>query len=360
MGDLLKEAIADAKAVRETALANAKAALEEAFTPKLQSMLSQKLKEEDLEEGEHEDDEEDSDEGMREEDDEAEEGRHDADEGEHEEGRGDADEGEHEEGHVDGHDDEDDSADDKDLDLDVGDDDDDDDDSEEEGDLDLEAIIRELEDEDEEVEEVYEEEELEEVDKSSGIGSGTGRGDTDKASGIGSGDNKLSEEEDKDEEEAEETVDEEIVDLSELLNDLTEEEDSDEEVEEVKAENVKLSNSLKEHRKVVKYLKDKLNEVNLLNAKLLYTNKLFKGYNLSNDQKLKIVETFDRAKNSREVKLVYSTLAESFAGKTGSAVTKINESKSIASKSTGSTKPKKVISEGNELADRFKKLAGII
>ena len=50
MGDLLKEAIADAKAVRETALANAKAALEEAFTPKLQSMLSQKLKEEDLEE----------------------------------------------------------------------------------------------------------------------------------------------------------------------------------------------------------------------------------------------------------------------------------------------------------------------
>ena len=55
MGDLLKEAIADAKAVRETALANAKAALEEAFTPKLQSMLSQKLKEEDLEEGEHED-----------------------------------------------------------------------------------------------------------------------------------------------------------------------------------------------------------------------------------------------------------------------------------------------------------------
>ena len=97
-----------------------------------------------------------------------------------------------------------------------------------------------------------------------------------------------------------------------------------------------------------------------MNAKLLYTNKLFKGYNLSNDQKLKIVETFDRAKNSREVKLVYSTLAESFAGKTGSAVTKINESKSIASKSVGSTKPKKVISEGNELADRFKKLAGII
>ena len=43
MDDLLKDAIADAKAVRETALANAKLALEEAFTPRIQSMLSQKI-----------------------------------------------------------------------------------------------------------------------------------------------------------------------------------------------------------------------------------------------------------------------------------------------------------------------------
>ena len=44
MGDILKEAIADAKAVRETALQNAKMALEEAFTPQLKSMLSAKLR----------------------------------------------------------------------------------------------------------------------------------------------------------------------------------------------------------------------------------------------------------------------------------------------------------------------------
>ena len=43
---LLKEAIADAKAVKETALANAKLALEEAFTPRLQSILTQKLRQE--------------------------------------------------------------------------------------------------------------------------------------------------------------------------------------------------------------------------------------------------------------------------------------------------------------------------
>ena len=71
MDDLLKEAIADAKAVRETALENAKMALEEAFTPRLQNMLSQKIQneiededdmeerdmdEEDMEEAEEEDD----------------------------------------------------------------------------------------------------------------------------------------------------------------------------------------------------------------------------------------------------------------------------------------------------------------
>ena len=58
--DLLKEAIADAKAVKETALANAKMALEEAFTPKLQSMLSHKIAEELEEEDEMSEEEENS------------------------------------------------------------------------------------------------------------------------------------------------------------------------------------------------------------------------------------------------------------------------------------------------------------
>ena len=91
MSDLLKEAIADAKAVRETALANAKMALEEAFTPHLKSMLSAKLSEEDLEEdedvfeGEHEEEDDEDDEekserkhamGREDDDDDPEEGMH--------------------------------------------------------------------------------------------------------------------------------------------------------------------------------------------------------------------------------------------------------------------------------------------
>ena len=46
MAELLKEAIADAKAVREVALQNAKMALEEAFDSKIKNMLSARLAEE--------------------------------------------------------------------------------------------------------------------------------------------------------------------------------------------------------------------------------------------------------------------------------------------------------------------------
>ena len=94
-----------------------------------------------------------------------------------------------------------------------------------------------------------------------------------------------------------------------------------------------LKSDLEEHRNVVKYLRGKLNEVNLLNAKLLFTNKLFRNFGLSNEQKLKVVETFDRATNLREVKLVFSTLAESFGNKVASKPSKpIKESKGSASK----------------------------
>ena len=342
MGDILKEAIADAKAVRETALENAKMALEEAFTPQIKSMLSAKLKEDDMddeevpaEEGEHEDEAEEGEheEGMREDEDEAE-------EGEHEEGMREDDE-ETEEGE---HDDE----------AEEG----EDDDEVEESNLDLEAIIKELEaeltedeDEDEEVEEstetsdepVSEGEEIEEeyeideaalteeddeddkdevdeeLDKSSGIGKGDNKEDnTDVSSGIGGGKKGMKES--------------------------------------------SLEAELKEYKEAVSFLKDKLHEVNILNAKLLFTNKLFKSYSLDNNQKLKVVETFDRAQTTREIKLVYSTLAEQF-GDNSSIVTKKSISES-ASTAVSSTKPskesRKVISEETQVANRFKKLAGLI
>ena len=445
MDDLLREAIADAKSVRETALANAKIALEEAFTPRLQSMLSKKIQSEmesdeemdkeeemdseegmhDKEEGMHDKEEMrnseeemdkdemrgDSEEGMHD----SEEGMHDKEEGMHdkeeemdsEEGMHDSEEGMHDkEEEMDemrGDKDEEDSE--EEMREMRGDKDEEDseemreEDSEEEmeeDELDLESVLAELEKDldDEDSEEMRETEDKDEEDKvdeadysdkEGKVGSGDGHEvvketATDASSEIGSGDNKLYEPqndsskigaqgpegEGSDKAAGTELGDHEIVkededaeendlDLDEVLRALTEEDKEEEDAE----ENEKLKKEIKEHRKVIHFMRSKLNEVNLLNAKLLFSNKLFRAFGLNNNQKLKVVETFDRTKNLREVKLVYATLAESFK-----KPSKLSESvvKGSSSRPTASTKPAKqeVLSEGTELRNRFKKLANIL
>jgi hypothetical protein len=344
MDDLLKEAIADAKAVRETALENAKMALEEAFTPRLQNMLSQKIQNEiededdDLEE--RGDDDEMEERAMNDEDEDPSD-EHSEEEMKEEE-EDDVDEGIIE---IDGvkyapvvSEEEDDEMDEIAK--------DEDDDMEE--DLDLESVIKELESELEEGEEDDDKEEVEEQSTSSGIGKGTGvklASSSDEEDPQGA---KLKEGEEKDEDEMDEDID-----LDEVLKALSEEEDEEKEMDEVS----ELKSDLAEHRSVIETLRGKLNEVNLLNAKLLFTNKLFRKYGLNNEQKMKVVEQFDRAGSLREVKLVYSTLGESFV----TVRNNINESKGAASKPVASTKSeKKVISESTELRDRFKKLANLI
>ena len=346
MNDLLKEAIADAKAVRETALANAKVALEEAFTPRLQSMLSAKLSEEDEM---IDDDVEDLPEDMHNPD--APESTSDAGddlmaepkdmpmEGDDKEPK--MDEGEHDEKKVD-------EMDDKEPKMDEG------DYEKQEEDLELEAIIREL------------EEDLGEEVDSSEIGAGDNKLDADAAQSHTEdpGEGDLTETEDKDkemkeEDEKKDNVDEDIS-LDEIISALREDEEKkdvkeDEEKKDMKEEEDK-EKDLKEAYDVIKFLKSKINEVNLLNAKLLFSNKLFRNYPLSENQKMKVIENFDRASNLREVKLIYSTLCESFTG----SKTKRSIKESYASKPSKSTAPKKeILSEGNALAARWKKLANL-
>ena len=119
-----------------------------------------------------------------------------------------------------------------------------------------------------------------------------------------------------------------------------------------------------EAMKTVQILRNQINEVNLLNAKLLYTNKLFKQYSLNAEQKMKVVENFDLTTNVREVKLTYAIMAESF-NLGGSVVKKKNTTattitEGLASKAVASTKPsQEIVSGGNKMAERFKTLAGI-
>jgi hypothetical protein len=155
---------------------------------------------------------------------------------------------------------------------------------------------------------------------------------------------------------------EKVIDLEEILREMEDDlKDKVEEGEEEDAEELKAD--LQEAYKTIKSLQSTINEVNLLNAKLLFANKLFRAHNMTNEQKVKVIETLDRTKSVREVKLVYSTLAENFKYTSSNKIAKKSIAEGIASKVVKSTKPsvqKQVISESVAVANRFKKLAGII
>jgi len=302
--DLLKEAIADAKAVRQTAIANAKLALEEAFTPKLQSMLSTKIREE------YEDEEEEEEVPTAE-------MAMDSEEETDPVAELTADE---EDPEVEGMYDEDAEMAPEEDDAEIA--------PESEDDLELEAILRELE-------------------------AGT---DTEEDENPTVEENATEDEEETTPEDAPEDApeDEKEFDLEEVINALREEDEEDEDDD----KEVVGESDLEEAYSTIKFLRSKINEVNLLNAKLLFSNKLFRANNLNESQKLRVIETFDRAASVREVKLVYSTLAESMIGRKG---TKSSMTEGLASKSTKSTAPNKsVIVESNNFSDRMRKLAGLI
>jgi len=207
------------------------------------------------------------------------------------------------------------------------------DETEDEGDLDLESIIRELE------EDLNEEEEEESGEE-----------------GMEGAARMM-----KEEEEEPEALEEDIDSIIEAI--LGEEEVEEQVADEAGDDGDGMlpeAAELEEAYSTIKQLQSVLQEVNLLNAKLLYTNKLFRNFELSENQKMKVIENFDRAGNTREVKLVFSTLAESFQ-KPATKKAVVKEHKNVASKAVGTTAPaKEIISEGNEMANRFKKLAGLL
>lgn len=323
MQDLLKEAIADAKAVKETAIANAKLALEEAFTPRIQSMISSRLAEEEME-GEEE-------------------------EMPAEPEMGDA------------------GQDVGDLSIDI----------DQDGQFDEFDIMSKpgaaTPEEEMPAEEPTEgEEELDEYDLSEILRQLDEEEEHfDLAPGEDPDSYDLDEEMDTNAKEEEHLTDlEEEVDIDALLEELMAEEemedatndkhdfkspkDKEDIMKEMKKENEKMKKELEEAYNAIKAMKESLNEVNMLNAKLLFTNKLFKAHSLNESQKVKVIDTFDRARTIREVKLVYATLSESFSSK------KTLVKESVASKPVASTKPKTaILTEIEQMANRYKKLAGL-
>ena len=120
---------------------------------------------------------------------------------------------------------------------------------------------------------------------------------------------------------------------------------------------VRENSEMKEALETINTLRSELNEVNLLNAKLLYVNKIFKAKNLSESQKLQVIASFDKATTAKEAKVVYESLNATL---TATAPKKqIKESLGFASKAAG-VAPKKAIVESNDVISRMQKLANII
>ena len=349
--DLFKQAIAEAKSVREAAIANAKEALEESLTPHLKDMLAAKLQEmedKDVDEVAVTESEEEVEEGnysKGKKDDAMEEDFMGVEEAE--------------------------------------------DDAEMEADDEGEEAPEEAEDELESEDEPAEDEDLKDLSVadfkdlirdiiSQEMGAGGGdletelpADDMDAGADLeepGEGDPMAGEEGDEE------------IDLDELIRELeavSEGESEEEAMEEtavgaganeIPAESdskekningtVKESSDLKEALETIETLRKELNEVNLLNSKLLYVNKIFKANNLSESQKVNIIAAFDKAETVKEVKLVFETVSENVVTK---KETTIKEHRGMASKATGTTASKPgVISEVSDAVRRMQKLAGII
>ena len=357
--DLFKEAIADAKAVREAALANAKVALEEALAPKLQSMLAAKLQEMDMDDAEEEKLEEKS----------LGQDTYRTDDFQHVGAR---------ERHAALEENEEELEEDFDLSSILAELSDDEEKPEmneaeeaeeeaEEEEMEAEEDEAEMEDEEAEDESEMEDEnitdltmdELKDIIKdiiSSEMG---GDEEMDADMGDMGGEEEMSMDlggEEGDEEIAmEEEIDE--IDLEELLAELDAlgEGGDEEEMYEAKKKKEDDKDEMKEAIDTIEALRNELNEVNLLNAKLLYVNKVFKAKNLNESQKLKVIAQFDKATTAKEAKAIFESMNNAIAKSKKST---IKESLGFASKAAG-VAPKKQIVEVNETMSRWQMLAGI-
>lgn len=132
-------------------------------------------------------------------------------------------------------------------------------------------------------------------------------------------------------------------------------EKSDKELEEKVEE---MEEELEEAQDAIITLNETLKELNLLNAKLLFANKILRAKNLSESEKSRVIKAFDRTKTVKETKNTYATLMESLSNT--KQKTQIKESIGFASKPAGvAPKSQNPIVESDGFINRWQQLAGI-
>ena len=380
--DLFKQAIAEAKSVREAAIANAKEALEETLTPHLKDMLAAKLQE--MEDSSVEEEvvnevEEEIEEGSKDKD---------MDEAMKDDKKDEAIEEDLTEVEPVGEADEDEAEDDSEESEDGAEDEIEDAGEEAgedaiEGDEDLKDLsvdqfkdmIRDIisqevggdaaaDDMDAgDIEGMGDEAGMEEPAMEPEMGDGEEEIDLDELirelDAISEGDDEKEMEEGKKEDDMDEATEKVEEDTSVQVNAESDGKDYNiNRVADLKEEATEDKSELSQALETIATLRSELNEVNILNAKLLYVNKIFKANNLTESQKVNVIAAFDKAETVKEVKLVFETVSDNVGTK---KETTIKEHKGSASKATGTTASKpEVIAEVSDAVLRMQKLAGII
>ena len=391
--DLFKQAIAEAKSVREAAIANAKEALEETLTPHLKDMLAAKLQE--MEDSSVEEEvvnevEEEIEEGSKDKDmDEAPKKDKDMDEAMKDDKKDEAIEEDLTEVEPVGEAEHEDEAEDDSEESEDGAEDEIEDAGEEagedaiEGDEDLKDLsvdqfkdmIRDIisqevggdaaaDDMDAgDIEGMGDEAGMEEPAMEPEMGDGEEEIDLDELirelDAISEGDDEKEMEEGKKEDDMDEATEKVEEDTSVQVNAESDGKDYNiNRVADLKEEATEDKSELSQALETIATLRSELNEVNILNAKLLYVNKIFKANNLTESQKVNVIAAFDKAETVKEVKLVFETVSDNVGTK---KETTIKEHKGSASKATGTTASKpEVIAEVSDAVLRMQKLAGII
>ena len=372
--DMLTEAIADAKALKETAIANAKAALEEAFTPRMKEMLSAKLQELDEEELDEADKMDEAKKKYR--DDDRKDGGESKETKRTEKMKYGKDLAESED--IDEETDLDEILAELDEEMKNSQDTNEAEEAEEEVDVDIE-----MEDEDDiDLEEMSEDDLksfIEDVIKNMVESGELEAGDEFEMEDEESEDEEIEIEDENEteeimegEEEKVNEIDLNVTDMEALLALLaggigipltalasTYAKDGLEAVKRLvkgkKSGMEEGTDEMDEMKKEIEELASTLSETKLLNAKLLYTNKIFRAKNLNETQKVKVLEAFDKAASVRDAKLIYETLTT--IKETKSPVTE--SMRGMASKAAGMAPEKKPILEVNDQFARWQILAGI-
>jgi len=109
-------------------------------------------------------------------------------------------------------------------------------------------------------------------------------------------------------------------------------------------------------QKTILHLKERLEEVNLSNARLLYTNRVLNSTSLNERQKTRIVESISNAGSVEEAKVIYETLQSAVGDKTKSSPQSLRE----AVERPSSTLPRRRETNAqNPHFSRMRALAGI-